>query len=212
MDSELGRRERKKEQTRQLIAEAALRLFRERGFDAVTVAQVARAADVSEATVFNYFPTKESLFYAQMENFEERLIDAVRNRPAGETVLGAVRGVIQEGTGCLAGPGVAEAIAMAAGIIGSSPSLRAREREVVAGYTEALGRLIAEETGARAGDIEPWVVANALMGAHRAVVGAVRSEALAGRRGPSLARHTREQIRRSFGRLERGLEGYGVRD
>src|SRR3954470_11940226 len=86
-----GLRERKKEATRRLIAQTARRLFAERGFDAVTVAQVARAADVAEKTVFNYFPTKEDLFYANMEAFEERLLAAIRERPAGETVLEAFR-------------------------------------------------------------------------------------------------------------------------
>src|SRR3954470_24469510 len=82
-----GLRERKKEQTRRLIAETARRLFAERGFDAVTVGEVARAADVSEKTVFNYFPTKEDLFYSGMEAFEERLLGAVREREPGETAL-----------------------------------------------------------------------------------------------------------------------------
>lgn len=65
--TELGLRERKKLQTRRLIADTAFRLFAERGFDGVTVAQVARSADVSEATVFNYFGTKETLFYGDLE-------------------------------------------------------------------------------------------------------------------------------------------------
>src|SRR3954465_9260045 len=86
-----GLRERKKEATRRLIAEAARRLFAERGFDAVTVAEVARAADVAEKTVFNYFPTKEDLFYANMEAFEDRMLAAIRGRPSGETVLTAFR-------------------------------------------------------------------------------------------------------------------------
>src|SRR3954465_1404797 len=86
-----GLRERKKEATRRLIADTARRLFAERGFDAVTVAEVARAADVAEKTVFNYFPTKEDLFYSDMEAFEERLLAAIRERPAGDTALEAFR-------------------------------------------------------------------------------------------------------------------------
>src|SRR3954462_5430579 len=86
-----GLRARKKEQTRRLIANTARRLFAERGFEAVTVAEVARAADVAEKTVFNYFATKEDLFYSGMEAFEERLLDAIRDRARGETVLAAFR-------------------------------------------------------------------------------------------------------------------------
>ncbi len=63
MGTQPGLRERKKRQTGALIAGEAHRLFSDRGFDAVTVAEVARAADVSEGTVYNYFPTKEDLFY-----------------------------------------------------------------------------------------------------------------------------------------------------
>ena len=72
-------RERKKQQTRQQIYEAARGLFEQKGFDRVSVAEIARAANVSEVTVFNYFPTKEDLFYGGMEFFEEQLVDAVRS-------------------------------------------------------------------------------------------------------------------------------------
>jgi hypothetical protein len=68
-----GLRERKKQRTRELIAETAKRLFSERGFDAVTVTDVANAAEVSSGTVFNYFPTKEDVFYSEMQSFEEKL-------------------------------------------------------------------------------------------------------------------------------------------
>ena len=212
MDAELGLRERKKKQTRQAIAETALRLFNERGFDAVTVAQVARAADVSEATVFNYFPTKESLFFGQMQSFEEALIQAVRERRGGESVLGAFRRFIDEGTEHLARESTAVAISMAGRIVGASPSLRAREREIVSDATDALALLLAEESGSPPGDNEPWVVANALMGAHRAVVSSVRSEVRAGRRGPALAAASRSEIERVFAVLERGLEHYGIKE
>src|SRR5436190_16376375 len=102
MSQELGLRERKKRQTRELIAQQARRLFGERGFEAVTVAEVARAADVSEATVFNYFPTKEDLFYSDLEAFEEELLSAVRDREPGESMLEALGRFILAPRGLLA--------------------------------------------------------------------------------------------------------------
>src|SRR4051794_2841798 len=117
MGAQPGLRERKKEQTRQAIAETAQRLFAERGFDAVTVADVARAADLSQGTVFNYFPTKEDLFYGQMEDFEATLVAAVRGRAAGESVLEAFRRVMLNSAGRLASEEVAEVIATAARLI-----------------------------------------------------------------------------------------------
>src|SRR5947199_503577 len=85
----LGLRERKKQQTRQLIAETARRLFAERSFERVTVAEVARAADVAEQTVYNYFPTKEDLVYWRLESFEQELLAAMRDRDPGVPVLDA---------------------------------------------------------------------------------------------------------------------------
>ena len=164
MSGEPSLRERKKELTRQAIADAAQRLFVERGFEAVTVAEVARAAGVSEGTVFNYFPTKEDLFYSGMEIFEAALVEAVRDRARGESVLSAFRRFVLERSGRLAADDVAEIIATAARIVSASPALQAREREIVARYTDSLAALIAEETGAAADDLEPWAVANALMG------------------------------------------------
>src|ERR671937_3299296 len=88
---DLGLRERKKQRTRELIAETARRLFAERGFDRVTVAEVARAAEVSEQTVFNYFPSKEDLVYWRLESFEDELLTTIREREPGESVLAAFR-------------------------------------------------------------------------------------------------------------------------
>ena len=207
MSAELGLRERKKVRTRRAIAEAAHRLFRERGFEAVTVAEVAREADVSEGTVFNYFPTKEDLFYGQMETFEAALIDAVRERPAGESVLQAFRRFVLERARGL--DERADVIDAAARIIGASPALQRRERELVAESTDALAALIAEET--RAGGLEPLVVADALMGAQRALVEHVRASVVAGLRGAELVRETRAQGKRAFDRLEKGFAGYAVK-
>src|ERR1044072_7288594 len=96
-----GLRARKKEETRQRIAEAAFRLFAERGLEGLPVAEVARAADVAEKTVFNYFPTKEDLVYGRFESFEEELLDAVRRRGPGESVLAAFGGWLLQSSGLL---------------------------------------------------------------------------------------------------------------
>src|SRR3954452_13637374 len=86
---EPGLRERKKQRTRQLIAETARALFVERGFDRVRVAEVARAAEVSEQTVFNYFATKEDLVFWRLGAFEAQLLSAIRERAPGEPALTA---------------------------------------------------------------------------------------------------------------------------
>ena len=92
MQSELepGRRERKKRLTRQAISDVATGLFLERGFDAVTVAEVAAAADVAVQTVFNHFPAKEDLFFDQT-GWWAGPAQAIRDAPVGEDVIEALR-------------------------------------------------------------------------------------------------------------------------
>ena len=211
MSAEPGLRERKKERTRQQIAEAAHGLFVERGFDAVTVAEVARAADVSQGTVFNYFATKEELFYGGMEVFEAQLVEAVRERPAGEPVPAAFQRFVLERSSRLAKEEVAEVISLAARVIEGSPALQARERQIVAEYTQALADVIAEEQGPRSRPVEAWAVANALMGVQRALVEHVRSRVLAGVQGRRLAAEVRAEGKRAFARLEAGLADYGTK-
>lgn len=207
----VGLRERKKQQTRQTIYEAARRLFAERGFDAVTVAEVAAAANVSEVTVFNYFPTKEDLFYGGMQFFEEELLEAVRSRRRGESALVALRRRLLESTDLLRGRERMAAIVKAAETVSASPSLVAREREIAERYTQRLAELLAAETKTDPGDVEPLAVAAALIGAHRALVDHTRRSVLAGLRGAALVEDARLQIRRAFGRLEKGLATYAVR-
>ncbi|WP_211765364.1 TetR/AcrR family transcriptional regulator [Kutzneria sp. CA-103260] len=87
---QLGRRERKKAQTRQALADAALELFAARGYDQVSVKEVADAADVSVTTLFKYFPTKEALVFDLDEDVEAALVASVRDR-AGKSVPQALR-------------------------------------------------------------------------------------------------------------------------
>src|SRR4029453_13360477 len=143
----VGLRERKKEQTRLRITETAHRLFSERGFEAVTVAQVARAAEVAEATLFNYFPTKEDLFYSGLEAFGDRLIAAVRDRAPGTPALAALRSVVLGGQGVLeriaAGDRAAlEQARTTARGISASPALRSRERQALAAIAADLAAVL----------------------------------------------------------------------
>lgn len=208
--TELGLRERKKLQTRRLIADTAFRLFAERGFDGVTVAQVARSAEVSEATVFNYFGTKETLFYGDLEAFADAGLAAVRDRAPGVSAVDAYREIVAQPRGLLSDPHPAalDRLATAARIVADSPALQARERELLELTTVRLAELIAAETGAAPGDAEPWTAANALVGVHRGVKDYLHRQVLAGRRDAGLADDVVDQGRRAFELLERGLAGY----
>src|SRR5947208_8793825 len=172
MSQELGLRERKKQRTRELIAGTARRLFIERGFEEVPVTEIARAAEVSEATVFNYFPTKEDLLYSRLEAFEEELLSAIRERQPGVSVLAAFGRFLSVPRGLLASedPDVVEQLAAIVRVIAESPSLLAREQQIYARYTGSLAAVLAEETAAGADDVRPWIVANTLIGAHQALV------------------------------------------
>src|SRR5262245_50823257 len=179
---ELGLRERKKQRTRQLLSETARRLFSERGFEQVSIAEIAREAEVSEQTVFNYFPRKEDLVYSGLETFEGQLLAAIRERPRGQTVIAAFSKFILEPRGLLSvkdEAAVRELMAVAR-MIAASPALLAREQQIFARYTTALAQLIAEETESRPGDLRPEVVANALIGVHRALLTHVRERLEAG--------------------------------
>ena len=211
MAAEAGLRERKKQKTRQAIFDTARRLFGERRFEDVTVAEIARAADVSEVTVFNYFPTKEDLFYGGMQFFEEDLLEAVRSRPRGESAIRAFRRRLLQGTEALGSKERVAAITQAGDTVAASPSLVAREREIVERYTQRLAELLAADTRSEPGDVEPMAAAAAMMGAHRAMVDYVRRRVRAGRKGPALVEDARAQIRRGFARLERGLDDYAAK-
>jgi len=217
VEGDLGLRERKKQRTRQLIADTARRLFAERGFDRVTVAEIAREAEVAQATVFNYFPTKEDLFYSRLEAFEEGLLTAVRDRAPGQGVLAAFGAFLLGQGGVLAmnTPGgddeATVQVRTVTRVITESPALLARERQVFDHYALALAALIAEETGAEEGDVVPLVVANALLGLHRALIAYVREQALAGAPAARIRAGVRAEAGRAIARLERGLGDVGVR-
>jgi AcrR family transcriptional regulator len=208
-----GLRERKKQQTREAIAETARSLFVERGFENVRVAEIARAADVSEKTVFNYFPTKEDLVFWRLEAFEEEILGAVRERAPGESALAAFRRFVLTPRGLIdeSDPAARELLLGITRMITSSPALVAREQHVFLAFTDSLARLLAEETGAEPGDVVPWVAANAMMGVHRALVRLSRERVLAGATTNELQEELTARGERALTALEAGLGAYAIR-
>src|SRR5438876_11276046 len=126
----MGLRETKKLQRREQIAGEAMRLFVMRGFDHVTVAEVAAAAGVSEKTVFNYFPTKEDLFYDEAPQREAAIVAAVRGRRPGESIPAALHRLQRTECSRLASPG----FATFAKVIEDSAALQAKELEIMARF------------------------------------------------------------------------------
>ncbi len=177
-----GLRERKKQQTRVTIAEIAWGLFVERGFDRVSVAEIALAADVSEATVFNYFATKEDLAYARMHDYQTDVLTAIRDRESGVSLVDAFGRYVLEPRGFLkpsehVPTDSAQAITR---VFTDSPALMARERAMFDRYAQGLAQLVADERGAAVDDIETQVIARALVDLHRALLDHVRCQVLAG--------------------------------
>jgi AcrR family transcriptional regulator len=193
-----------------LIADTALRLFVERGFDEVSVAEIAEAAEVDAKTVYNHFPTKPELVFQRLDAFEEGLLSAVRERKPGESILAAFTRFALAVQGLLGDPAASRQLEQASRMISDSAVLLAHEQQVFARYTASLAALIAKETDASVTDIQPWVVANALMGFHRSLVAHVRRETLAGTPNAKLVRVLRAQAESAIATLEHGLGNYGV--
>lgn len=145
-----GRRERKKAATRQAIADAALELFLEDGFDRVSVRDVAEKADVSTTTLFAHFPSKEALVFDREAEVEASLTAAVRDRPAGQAVLDALRAhALTSWTRMAADPRRDRFVAL----VDRTPALHEYWERMWMRHAGALGAAIAEEVGRDADDL-----------------------------------------------------------
>jgi AcrR family transcriptional regulator len=194
----MGLREAKKLATRQQIAGVAMRLFVQRGFDHVTVAEVAAEAGVSEKTVFNYFPTKEDIFFDEVPARLLALADAIRNRPDDETVLHALRRMQLGELPRLTSPGFVHF----ARALEESPTLLAREVDVMARFAQVIGELLQEEG---LSERDARIASSLLLSVHRQYFRAARRMALAGKQGPTAVRQLRADIARAYELLEGGL-------
>jgi AcrR family transcriptional regulator len=209
-----GLRERKKRATREAIADAAMKLFRARGFDAVTVADVARAADVSEKTVFNYFPAKEALILDRLEATMASLKTGLAD--PGVPPVRAVLQILDDELGAMtswlaaqddpaqAGAGVRRFGAL----IWETPSLRAYQSDMMDQSTAMVAGILAGRAGMCPDDPEPQVAAAALLGLWRIQYRAL-PRYLDGARTPAEVRQAvTADVRRAARLISSGLDSF----
>ncbi|MET9240726.1 TetR/AcrR family transcriptional regulator [Nonomuraea sp. NPDC003709] len=212
-----GMRERKKRETRQRIADVAMGLFMAKGFDNVTVAEVARTADVSVNTVFNYFGTKEDLFADRQDVAIDLAPQVLREREPGESVVGAFRRDFFDALDTRHWRyGFSQGSDVFARIVGEAPSLVAKLREMHEKREDALTRALADELEADADDLTPRLVATHILSTTRILTHSSVRRQLAGEQWESIEPDLRAQADKAFDLLESGigelLSGKGAGD
>jgi AcrR family transcriptional regulator len=184
----MGRRERKKAATRQAIADAALRLFLDRGYDDVSIREIADAADVSTTTLFKHFTGKEALVFDRQDEMKALQLAAVRERPQGQSIPAALREHALQYRQLRADddPDVATFLEL----VNSTPALLNYQHATWLENTTPLAQVIAEESGLPADDPACAALAHFALEAPRAAVGPRRDST--------------EAINRAFDLLEHG--------
>jgi AcrR family transcriptional regulator len=211
-----GLRERKKRLMRQRLTDTATEMFLQRGFDAVRVSEVAEACGVSESTVFNYFPTKESLVLDRLD----ATMDALRTglvQPGVSPVQAALR-ILDDELGAMtswlatqADPVQAAATIQRFGdLIDVTPSLHAHQSEMMDRFVAVAAELMAERAGMSPDDPEPQIAATALLGLWRIQFQGLRKY-LDGTHTPSeVHQAVTDDVRRAARLIEIGMGSFGA--
>ncbi len=174
MEAVEGLRDRKKRMLRQKISDTATSMFLQRGFDEVRVGEIAAACDVSEKTVFNYFPTKESLLFDREEDQTVQIIDALRPRP-GVALIDSVLAVLERDTRSMQANWAASTepqqdlsmIRRFASLIENTPALTAAMNAMTERLTQIAANALAERAGVDPDDPEPQLAAAMILGLWR---------------------------------------------
>ncbi|WP_152365743.1 TetR/AcrR family transcriptional regulator [Microlunatus speluncae] len=216
-DQDPGRpklRQQRKAATRARIAATAMELFLDRGFEHVSVAEIAASAGVTEKTVFNHFASKEDLAHPQGQDLEAEVLEALRRRPAGTSALATLRTFFLDGYAQRfpAEVEIRRRAARIAELVAGSPALRAREREILARFADRIGAQLAAEVGARPGDLRPTVVANAVIAVHQAVLAEYRAGLPGAESAAALSRRMLRAAAEAFDFLAAGLSTYATGD
>jgi AcrR family transcriptional regulator len=156
-----GLRERKKLKTRAALHDAAMRLFAERGFDATTIADIAEAAEVSRATFFSYYRSKDDVVFGDAPLAIGALVAALEDPPPGQRALGAVREWLRTLGGWLAD----ERLPLQLQLAREVPSVAARRLQIHGEFEEVIASAIARQIEADDRDLAARMVAAAVVGA-----------------------------------------------
>ncbi|MEU6282016.1 helix-turn-helix domain-containing protein [Streptomyces sp. NPDC047028] len=207
----MGLRERKKQQTARRIYRAAVELFAERGFDDVSVQEIADAAEVSKMTVFNYFGTKEDLIFRPMEEHFSDTARAVRDRRPGESAVDAVRRqfleMVEERDPSV-GLNPEASTRQVRELVLRTPVLMERAFLAAQKGTRELADLLAAETG----DMMTATIAAATLSAARnALIEEHHRRTAEGETADQVAADAAERARHAFALVENGLKDYAVR-
>jgi AcrR family transcriptional regulator len=203
-----GLRERRKQETRRVISDIATHLFVTRGYDEVTISQVADAAGVAKMTVTNYFPRKEDLVFDRAEGIIRQLADVIASRARGESMLAAIR---RDYAAAIARADVTLGLASPefARMVTGSPALVSRGLEMLYQREQALAAAIAADTAADS--VTAHVVAAQLASVHRVLYAEAMRRSLAGDTRASICDYLATAAPRAFDLLEPSLGSFGIR-
>ncbi|SEH03203.1 DNA-binding transcriptional regulator, AcrR family [Nonomuraea solani] len=208
---EEGLRERKKRETRQRIADIAMGLFMARGFDNVTVAEVARAADVSVNTVFNYFSTKEDLFADRHDQAVDLPLRVLEEREPGESVVRAFRRDFFDAIGTRHWRyGFNLGADVFSRVVDASPALVARLRALHEDRKRSLAQALADTLDTGPDDVTPQLVSSHLLDTAQVLTHYSVRRRLAGEDWESIEPDLRAQAEQAFDLLEAGLGDLGA--
>ncbi len=207
-----GLRERKKRITRQQISDVATTLFVVRGFDRVTVSEIARIVGVSEKTVFNYFPTKESLVFDRADEGIERMAAALREREPGESPTKAMLRALDEEPEELdeLPDEVQMFMPLFSEMVATTPALHAAWLELHARLVEVATLALAEHAEVDPRDPEPIVAARAIVGLLEVEYASRIRHIEAGLRGAELRAAVNADLERAARLLDTGLWSFGA--
>jgi AcrR family transcriptional regulator len=213
-----GLRDRKKRLLRQRISDTATGMFLERGFDEVTVSEIAAACDVSEKTVFNYFPTKESLLFDREDEMAARISESLRDQGNAVALIDSVLAVLDEDLEKIhrdvaASEDPRRMIGMVSrfsALIDSTPALVAAQQAMMVRLTEVAATALAERVGVDPDDPEPQMAALMVLGLWRTQYRAMERHADENADLEDILRAVREDIHRAASVSGAGLSAFNL--